>query len=143
LTVALARSDPPEPASSSNESGPVCPAGDHVAVAVDADGGGAELDVVGPEHLGVDRLDDAGLVVVAELHHAAGPLEHAQRRAVGPQRQGRALAGELERRIPVADLDQQVVPGPRDRAGATGPHPQRAVCRTQLECLSRGHSRGL
>jgi xanthine dehydrogenase accessory factor len=82
-------------------------------IAVRTHGGGAKRDGGALEHLLVDRLRDPLLVVVAERLDAAGALQHRERGGVGGQLQHalRRVSGQLGRRAPALDGDQEIVAG--------------------------------
>ena len=83
-------------------------------------------------------VPDPSLIVLAERGHAAAALAHLQRARVRAQLhlQRLAVGADLDRSVPVGDLDQQVVAGLRGRAALPGPDRESAVVRPQLVSTS-------
>ena len=103
-----------------------------------------KFDRVPLQDLIVDRRLDARPVVAAERLHPPGAVAHAKRGGVDVEHDARLrrILGDRERRLPGADVDQEVVSGLRRGAGAPGPHRQGSVVGPELvrayrECHAR------
>jgi hypothetical protein len=109
------------------------------AVRPGLDAARAERDRRAPQDLLVDRLGDARLVVVAQRMQPAAPVADPQRAGVGGQGE-RALGvvlRQVERRVLRGDLDHEIVPGLRRRAGPSGAHRERPVAGPELVAPGR------
>ena len=107
--------------------------------------GRAERDVLALEHLVVDRLVDARLVVVAErLDPAACPPGRAARwrRRSSSTLVAPASAPTSSVALPRGHVDEQVVPGLGRRPAASRVHRERRVARARAgTCLARSRTR--
>src|SRR5450755_3361355 len=108
--------------------------GDPAAVGTRLRFGRAERDLLPFQHIVVDRLVDACLIVLAQRLHSALALAHPQRPRVRAQRHDhgpRRLLHDIERRLPRGDVDREVVSGLGRRTGPFRHDRKGAVARAE------------
>src|SRR4051794_40565651 len=103
------------------------------AAALERDGVRAKADRKALEHLVVDRLLDARLLLVAQRRDAAAAVDHAQRARVGHQRHRDPLC-DLDLGAPARDFDDEVVTRLGGGAALPGQDHERAIARTEGVC---------
>src|SRR4051812_11368101 len=106
-----------------------------------AHGARRERDRRAAQDLGVDRAADLGAVLVGQRLEATEPLAHLQRARVGgqPDRRPGRIARQLHRRLPVGDLDDEIMADLGAHALAVGLDLEGCVLRAELKGLRDAH----